>query len=920
MEALVDYTSSQTPSSPIPLPEHPRPDKMRTDWMNLNGTWKFRFDGSDAGIGEGWQNGSDESFDREILVPFPWGSALSGVKDEAPIAWYRRGLSIPSSWKGKRVFLVIGASDWQTDVWLGQFKLGVHRGGYTPFEFDLTPFIDWSKETQLLTLRVDDKRRDFVLFGKQGYGDVHGLWQTVYLEARSETYLDTVHFLPDIDRSLVTVKATLSAPACSEMSFAVHFKAEDRSEPAVATIVPNQMEVSFEIPLQDVKLWDLDHPYLYEVRCELSGAGACDCLETYFGMRKIGVAKLPGSGYPYVALNNKPVYLQLTLDQSYHPGGYYTFPTDEFMKNEILLSKRLGLNGNRIHIKVEVPRKLYWADKLGLLIMADLPNSWGAPTQEMFQESEYCLRQMVARDMNHPAVFSWILYNETWGLFTDCPDGNGGEKKRRYLPVTQQKVAEMYRLAKSLDPTRLVEDQSPCNYDHVVTDLFSWHAYRTGHSWASMVQLADTNTFPGSTWNCVNGHVQGEAPMFNSECGNVWGYEGSTGDVDWSWDYHLMLDAFRRHPKVAGWLYTEHHDVINEWNGYVRFDRTPKYLGIEELFPGMTIRDWHSDAYLSLDPELCRCFKPGETWNLPVALSLTTDRFAGKCLKLSAIMRSWDDQGNVSESALPQAEREIVATSWQHEELAPVLVQVPKAVSAGVVCFTLRDGESVIARNFTCFHVRDGEAPRCETLSDGTTVLRIAPSSFSKAEWSQKQWNVYDGLKVNGAGKGYFEYEVTLPAGKTFTSAEFIAEIGSKKLFGKDMDGVDVATADLGYMLGGGHHDPGKNPNAYPMTDTECWPGAVRVMVNGQAAKVVPLADDSADHRGILSWAAQPRDVRKLSEAGSFGYLVRVALPMDAVASQDGKVTLRLEADDNGLALYGERFGRYPMDMTLVLK
>ena len=264
--------------------------------------------------------------------------------------------------------------------------------------------------------------------------------------------MDTVHLIPDIDKRSVTAKITLDSPAKQSAVATIQFKKEDRKAPASALIKPGQQSVEFEIPFEAIKLWDLDNPYLYEVQAVLTyGDNNEDRVSTYFGMRKVSVTKMPGTGYPYVALNNKPIYLQLTLDQSYHPEGYYTFPSDEFMKNEIMISKKLALSGNRVHIKVEIPRKLYWADKLGLLIMADVPNSWGQPTQQMFAASEYAMREMLKRDMNHPCIFSWVLYNETWGLFTDWMEG--GEKRRKYLPQTQQQVARMVRLAKSLDPS-----------------------------------------------------------------------------------------------------------------------------------------------------------------------------------------------------------------------------------------------------------------------------------------------------------------------------------------------------------------------------------------------------------------------------------------------------------------------------------
>lgn len=901
----------------IPLPEHPRPDKQRAQWLNLNGHWHFRFDHDDCGREQQWFTRPDAHFDRQILVPFGWGSELSGQPDEAPVAWYRRPLDIPKEWQGQRIFLIVGASDWQTDAWLGGNHLGVNRGGYTPFEFELTHLVDWEGDNTL-TLRVDDRRRDFALFGKQGYGDVHGLWQTVYLEARPQQYLDTVHFIPDIDRHLVTVKATLDTPAKQPLDFAVQFASHDRAADATATFKPGQHSLQFDITFDKPHLWNIDDPYLYDVTCTLRGHQVSDALETYFGLRSITVEPMPGTGHPYIALNHQPVYLQLTLDQSYHPQGFYTFPSDEFMRNEILLSKQLGLTGNRIHIKVEVPRKLYWADRLGLLIMADVPNSWGQPTQEMFAESEHCLRDMLKRDMNHPSIFTWVIYNETWGLFTNWnnPDGS---KQRKYLPQTQNTVAQMVALAKELDPSRLVEDNSPCNNDHVVTDINSWHSYLPGYKWEEACYHAEARTFPGSTWNFIDGHVQGHQPMLNSECGNVWGYKGSTGDIDWSWDYHLMLDAFHRHPKIAGWLYTEHHDVINEWNGYVRSDRSPKFTGIEELFPGMTLQDWHRDAYLALDPELCRTFKPGETWELPLHLSLTTSRYDNHVLELTASMRYWNDRGELIELPLSGCTRTIRATSWQNQQLATFNVKLPDVRCAGTVCLTLRDQDEhqcVVARNFTCFVVKEQPAPTCETTADGQTILRIRPQDFSRQQWSLKQWNVLENAKVNGAGSGFFEYSVQLPTslqGKTLT---LIAELGAKQLFGKDQDSVDQGALELNCMLGGGHHDPSKNANAYPMTDTLTFSSDVTISANGSPVAVITLPDDPADHRGFLSWNAQLRN-HQLCEAGSYGYLVTATIPADVLADSD-TLTLRFQAQDHGLAIYGEDAGRFPLNITVL--
>jgi hypothetical protein len=898
----------------IPLPEHPRPDFQRANWLNLNGPWQFRFDAADAGLQQKWFEGSS-AFAETIMVPFPWGSPLSQVPDSATIAWYARKISVPPEWQGQRVFLVIGACDWETQGWLDGQALGTNRGGYTPFEFELTSALKSGREHRLI-LRVDDSPRPFKLEGKQGYGNARGIWQTAYLEARPQTYLRTVHFAPDIDQSRVRLEAVLSGPAPASTEFKLHFASglPDASQ----AVAEGATEVRLEVPIPDPHLWSLEDPFLYEVKASLLGGAAEDQVSTYFGMRKISVMNLPGLSFPYIALNNHPIYLRMTLDQSYHPEGFYTFPSDAFMRDEILRPRRIGLNANRLHVKVDVPRKLYWADRLGLLLMADVPNSWGEPDADMRQEIEHTLRGMIARDFNHPAIFAWVPFNETWGLFT------GKGKDRKYLPETQTWVGSVYALAKHLDSTRLVEDNSPCNNDHVATDINSWHTYLPGYSWRDQLDQVTRDTFPGSKWNFIGGRVQASQPLLNSECGNVWGYEGSTGDCDWSWDYHIMMNEFRRHPKICGFLYTEHHDVINEWNGYYRFDRTEKMTGLDELVSGMSLRDLHAPFYISTGSELCRDVKPGEEVSVPVWASFLTEHATGQQLRLRATLSGWDTLGHWR--WFSQTAQTIAFQPWLSKELESLRITMPEQSALAVLSLVLEDGSGqVLHRNFTTFLVANGPAARDEQVeSNGerTRLVRFAPASFASAEWSLKQWNILDGLKVDGAGAGYFEYRLPWPAGLEFdkvAGASLVFEASAKKLLGKDKE---RSSQEGDFMRGKGTHDPSSNPNAYPMTDTVTFPSAVRIRVAGESVGQFDLPDDPADHRGILSWHSQKRD-RKLREAGSYGYLVTAGIPAAALrrAAQAKEIVVRFEVDSalpGGLALYGERFGRYPLDPTLV--
>jgi hypothetical protein len=903
--AILAASSAAPPPIPpsIPLAEHPRPDFQREEWLNLNGPWDFQFDAQDLGERRAWfQRGLPSP--RPILVPFPWGSPLSGVPDSATIGWYTRTIEVPAAWTtgARRVFLVIGAADWRTTAWLDGQKLGTHDGGYVPFEFELTKTLK-TGQAQRLAIRVDDAPRAFKLEGKQGYGNARGIWQTPYLEARGGVPLRYLRFSPDIDRKRVVVAARLLEKAPRDVTLTLRFK--NAALPAVTRRVPRGADqVTIEVPIPNPHLWSLDDPFLYEVEATLGD----DRVQSYFGMRKISVVNLPGTDYRYVALNNEPLYLQLALDQAFHPEGFYAFPSDSFVRTEILRAKQIGLTGLREHVKVESPRKLYWADRLGLLIMADVPNSWGEPDSAMRGEAVSTLRGMIDRDYNHPAIFAWVLFNETWGLFTK--EG----QREVYRPETRTWVASVYREVKALDPTRLVEDNSPCcGRGHTETDINSWHTYLPGWAWEEHDRLVSDSTRPGSTWNFEAGYRQANQPNINSEFGNVWGYQGSTGDVDWSWDYHRAVNAFRRHPRIAGWLYTELHDVINEWNGYWRYDRSEKETGLGALVDGMSLRDLHAPLYVAVGDELSQSVPAGTKVRVPLYASFLTSGAFGDSLTLRAELYGWNALGQ--KRTYFENARRVPYHRWMTAALEPLDVAMPEEPAVVVLAVRLEDrAGTVLHRNF-CTFVVEGEAPR--------GAVSINPARFHAASWSLKQWNVMDSLKVNGSGSGFFEYWIPWPQGvrpADLESVTFLAEVSSKELFGKDREGAGRIEGD--FMLGRGTVDPSLNPNAYPMTDGRRFPSAVTVRINDLVAGREALEDDPADSRGILSWHFQQRD-RRLREAGSYGTLLRVTVPREAVerAAAQGQLVIRLEVDPalpGGLAIYGRHFGRYPLDPTVV--
>jgi Glycosyl hydrolases family 2, sugar binding domain/Glycosyl hydrolases family 2/Glycosyl hydrolases family 2, TIM barrel domain len=892
----------------IPLPEHPRPDFERPLWQNLNGIWQFEFDSLDQGLTKKWNEGATP-FSLQINVPFPWGSALSGVGDKADIAWYKKEINVSPDWRNKGTFLTIGASDWETTVWLDGKLLGTHQGGYTPFSFELTPHIKYGQPQQLV-VRADDKRRDFTLYGKQGYGNARGIWQTVYLEARGKEFIDAIHFAPDIDRGSVTATIYLPKKAARDIPSSITIKTP--GSPIVEKILVRKDtdKLTSKIAIPKPRLWSMEDPYLYEAEVQVGD----DVVKTYFGMRKISVVNLPGTEFPYIALNNKPVYLQLTLDQSYHPEGFYTFPSDQFMREEIERTKAIGLNGIRPHIKVEIPRKLFWADKLGVLVMADLPNSWGDPEANMRKEAEGTFREMVKRDFNHPAIFSWILFNETWGLRTH--QEVDGKKVASYLPETQKWVSSMYYLAKSIDSTRLAEDNSICcGAGHTTTDINSFHDYLPGWEWEEHLKKLTESSFEGSTFQFEAGYKQGKQPKINSECGNVWGYDGSTGDVDWSWDYHRMMNTFRKYPEMAGWLYTEHHDVINEWNGYWRFDRTNKFTGLEELMPGMKLNDFHSPVYLSAGNEICKTVNGGESIKIPLFLSSMTDADHGKQLKLSYQLSIINSIGETSQ--VTAGTKSVDYQPYLQKEIESLALIMPNIAGLALLTLQLEDGKGeVLHRNFMHFEVSSqNKLPKTEVIS-------VGPLSFADMKWSLKQWNILSGLKVCGAGSGYFEYSIPVSKALDVNSvndAYFLVELSAKELFVKDRDQKE--RTDVDFMLGA-KASPSGNPNSYPMTDEMLFPSKIIVSIEGETVLTTTLPDDPADHRGVLSWHHQLKD-RKLREAGSYGYLTKIPISKEQLvkAKEKGKLLIRFQTEGNGgIAVYGKSFGRYPLDPSLVLK
>ena len=873
--------------SRIPKPEFPRPEKRRESWQNLNGRWDFRLFPAGSEEQEAAFAVSRTEYDLKIVVPFSWVSPLSEIQEDvAGVGWYRR---TTTHQRKERLFLCFGAADYRTDVYVNGLPAGTHQGGYTCFEFEVTDL--WRDGENTIEVRCEDYRRETQLYGKQGYGDIQGVWQTVWLEDRPRAYIRDWRV-----ETKITGKVTFHVRADAPDGEKIEARFDGRAWEG--RVSDGRAEIALDIP--NPQLWSPDSPFLYEGSLKLGE----DETFTYFGIREIATGRVDGRGFRWILLNGKPIYLNGTLDQAFNPKGHFTYPSDQDMRDEAWRLKRLGLNMVRIHIKPEEPRKLYWMDKLGVLVMEDVPCFWGKPVEEARAAYEAELPDIIARDVNHPSTFAWVVFNESWGLL------HGGPGEKVYLPETQEWVRRMYLQVKSLDPTRIVEDNSPCRYDHVQTDLNTWHFYYNGYEIVrDHVRRVVEETYPGSEFNFIGGNKQTDAPLMNSECGMVWGVEGSAGDSDLAWQYHYMLNEYRQYEKLCGFVFTEFHDVVNEFNGYYRIDDTDKDFGYQDFCRGMTLRDLHAPDFIATVCPPMQTINAGECAEIPLIISSFTDAHHGEACALD--WELWHDglNGRVLDSrgriALPDF-------GWGATPLAqPLRVVMPEENAAAVLSLYMKAADgTVISRNFTTFDVR---AALPENL------LEI-PVCGGRTEGFAPVWTAMGEEKLCMGGSGAVTYEVRLPERAGLSDVNLYFEAGSKRVLKKDLKEIGADQVDMGFMRGY-RVDRGAFANSYWMTDESRLPGDVEILVNGKPVETVHLENDWADARGMLSWHRQPNP-RKLDEAGSYGEQKRVALPSHLLPEIEKRggftLTFRVRGE-NGLALYGRGCGRYPHGLLVEL-
>jgi hypothetical protein len=522
-----------------PLNDYPRPQLVRKDWLNLNGVWEFS-DSSSGTPPTGARLGG------MILVPFPVESALSGVMKHAEHLRYRRHFEVPTGWKGKHVLLHFGAVDWAARVFVNGVRVGDHEGGYDPFFFDITPALTPGR-AQELVVDVDDptdggdqpRGKQVRAPGGIWYTPTSGIWQTVWLEPVPGVYIRDLHITP-----------RLSTGSCE---FIVTGSVDDSGTSVRVTALDGNRRVGsasglpghpFSVVITSPKLWSPSSPHLYDFTVELIRDNrVLDRIRTYAGMREISVGR-DSAGHRRILLNGTALFQVGPLDQGFWPDGLYTAPTDEALRFDIAMTRKLGFNTTRKHVKVEPERWYYWADKLGLLVWQDMPSANNA-TESGRKQFERELERLVLTHRNHPSIVTWVVFNEGWGQYD-----------------TERLTARV----RTLDPTRLVNNASGWT-DKNVGDFMDIHHYPTPKApTPESTRVSVLGEFGGLGLG-VSGHRWQE---------KFWGYRGMTDPEELTGKYESFLrtvHGLKEEKGLSAAIYTQITDVEVECNGLLTYDR-----------------------------------------------------------------------------------------------------------------------------------------------------------------------------------------------------------------------------------------------------------------------------------------------------------------------------------------------------------
>tara|TARA_R110000868_G_scaffold98706_3_gene271804 strand:+ start:4111 stop:5943 length:1833 start_codon:yes stop_codon:yes gene_type:complete len=548
------------------LAEYPRPIMERSSWKNLNGLWDYAIQQKDGA--------TPTKFDGKILVPFAVESSLSGVMKEVGDAnelWYNTSFSIPKSWNGKDILLHFGAVDWKADIWVNDVKVGSHTGGYTPFSFNIAPFIKGG--TQKLTVKVWDptsngqQPRGKQVNNPEGiwYTPVTGIWQTVWLEPVAKTSIENIKTRPDIDSNSVLFAASLKNSNYGDIIDVTVFHGTQQVAHEQA-VVNEELKVRLNSP----KLWSPESPFLYDVKVKVVRKGkVIDEVKSYFAMRKMSM-KRDEKGIVRMQLNNKDYFQFGPLDQGWWPDGLYTAPSDEALKYDIIKTKEFGYNMIRKHVKVEPARWYTHCDQLGILVWQDMPSGGDSPqwqNKKFFdgveikrsEASEATYRKEWKEIMDYlysyPSIVVWVPFNEAWGQF---------------------KTKEISDWTKAYDPTRLVNSASGGNH-YPAGDILDLHNYPNPDMYLYDAQRITVLGEYGGIGLPLEGH------LWKSD--NNWGYVKFKNSDEVTNEYVKYAKQLMGFVKsgFSGAVYTQTTDVEGEVNGLMTYDRKVDKVNVDAI-------------------------------------------------------------------------------------------------------------------------------------------------------------------------------------------------------------------------------------------------------------------------------------------------------------------------------------------------
>lgn len=596
----------------------------RPHWLDLCGSWRFAFDDNDEGLDCSWFERT-EPFDRTIVVPFPPESKASGIGDASyhPVVWYRRTFRAEPG-EG-RLVLHFGAVDYRARVWLNGRLVAVHEGGHTPFHADVTAALRTdSTGEQVLVVRAEDRPTDPEQpRGKQDwrpephaiwYHRTTGIWQPVWAETVPARHFSALRWATVPSHGQVVLDAELAGPASpARLDVRLRLGKETLAEQSVSVRgggVRLVLDLSAAHHGQDLDrlLWTPECPTLLDAELALTSDEKVDTVASYVGLREVGVR------HGRFTLNGRPYFPRMVLEQGYWPESHLAAPGDDALRGEVELIKSLGFNGARLHQKVEDPRFLYWCDRLGLLVWAEMPSAYAfSPTTVQRLCGEWM--EVVRRDAGHPCIVAWVPLNESWGVPHMSAE-----------PAQQDLASALYHLTKALDPTRPVISND--GWEHTVSDIYGIHDYTPAaaslaerYRDEAAIGAVLTGAGPMGRTILLGGRAPGAAVMitefgglgYTPKAGEKWhGYATLPDSQALAQRYTELTGALLASTALAGFCYTQLTDTLQESNGLLTAEREPKIdpsviraanMRPSAAIPGEQLAQAHQEARKHADGE-----------------------------------------------------------------------------------------------------------------------------------------------------------------------------------------------------------------------------------------------------------------------------------------------------------------------------